>query len=101
LQKSFDSPAVPYIPEPADLVPLIYTSPPLTSVGTGFQQQESMPDLVPFYQDDNQQMDVFLNGTIWNELDKLLTSRLNSVEPPLNQTDDVRREYTMTEDGSL
>jgi len=82
LQKSFDSPAVPYIPEPADLVPLIYTSPPLTSVGTGFQQQESTPDLVPFYQDDNQQMDVFLNGTIWNELDKLLTSCLNSVEPP-------------------
>jgi hypothetical protein len=91
LQKSFDSPAVPYIPEPADLVPLIYTSPPLTSVGTSFQQQESMPDLVPFYQDDNQQMDVYLNGTIWNELDKLLTSCLNSVEPPLYQTDDVKR----------
>ncbi|KAE8371648.1 hypothetical protein BDV26DRAFT_286617 [Aspergillus bertholletiae] len=66
----------------------------------GSQHQECIPDMVPFYQADHQQMDSFLNGTIWNELDKLLTSRLNSVEP-LVESGDSKAEYCVMCDEAL
>lgn len=73
-----------YMPESVGFGPLLYTSPPLTSIGTDSQQLDRPADMIPFFQEDHQQMDTFLDGPIWNELDKLLVSHLNSVEPYLN-----------------
>lgn len=77
MQGIFESLAA-VVPEIVEFGPFIYTSPPLIPIGIGSQQQDTVPDIIPFYQDDHQQMDSFLNATIWNQLDKLITSRLNS-----------------------
>ncbi|KAJ5099523.1 hypothetical protein N7532_006524 [Penicillium argentinense] len=99
-QKPAHSPMAVYMPESADLGSSFYTSPPLTSAGTGqSQHQESISDTIPFYQDDHPQMDTFLNGTIWNELDKLLVSRLHSAESPMD-LGDSRPEYGTMYDHS-
>lgn len=81
MENTSHSSAGAHVSEPVQSRQSLYTSPPLTSVETNSQQQGFIPDLVPFYEGDHQQMDSFLNGSVWNELDKLLTSRLNSVEP--------------------
>ncbi|RJE25977.1 hypothetical protein PHISCL_01662 [Aspergillus sclerotialis] len=82
MQNTNHTPAPVHLPEPVELDQFLHITPPLTSIGTTSQQQDSIPDLFPFYQGDHQQMDSFMSGSVWNELDKLLTSRLNSVEPP-------------------
>lgn len=70
-----------YMPESVGFGPLLYTSPPLTSIGTSSQGHDRALDMIPCYQEDHQQMDTFVDGTIWNELDRLLVSHLNPVEP--------------------